>query len=82
MSDSVVIACRHAMHRVRAHQYATAVLRGEMSVEDARMHYERAMANHDQIIQAALNGKPQDANIAAMERGAAAIDDLLESRVG
>lgn len=71
-------AARHAMHRVRAHQYAVAVIRGELTVPQAKQRYVEAMRNYDAIVEQAEHGHSVEANTAAMERGHDAIDDMLK----
>lgn len=74
-----VTAARYCYHAVVAHKYAVAVLHG-LSQEDANRFYDEAMRNFDQIVNAAMAGKSQEANLAEMNKGAAAMKDILDGK--
>lgn len=75
-------AARYYVHKLRVHQYAQMVNRGEIPLEAALKRYADAMRNYDQIIDSA-GGNEQDANQAEMAKGASAIEEqLLKMRRG
>jgi hypothetical protein len=74
-----LIAARYVQHRLIVHKYASAVLRSEMSMELAWKAYEAAMANYDQIVDAAAQGATQELNQADTAKGANAITEAVEN---
>jgi hypothetical protein len=70
-------SARYAFHKVVAHRYAVAVLRGEMPEDIAKEHYRVAMANYDNIVKNADTGASEDANAREMGKGAEAITEAL-----
>lgn len=71
-------AARYAFHRVIVYRYTLAAIKGEMSEEFARAHYDEAMRNFDDIVGRAGAGASQEHNAADMAKGAQAISDLLD----
>jgi hypothetical protein len=74
--DARLTAARYYVHKLRAHQYAQSVNRGEMPLETALKRYQDAMRNYDQIIDASGHNS-QEANQGEMAKGASAIEEQL-----
>lgn len=79
-NDERLIAARYSMHMVRVAQYATLALSGQMTDEEARIEYAKAMDNYDGIIRTA--NIHCDADAKAMAKGADAVTEAIEKHRG
>lgn len=79
-NDERLLAARYAMHAVRAAQYAMLALSGQITDEEARQEYGKAMDNYDGIIRTA--NITAEGNEREMCKGADAVTDLIEKHRG
>lgn len=69
-AERQLIMARFAMHKVRVMVYASRMMAGNISAEQAREEYRKAMENYDQILGLAVTEPDRlKACIEDMERG-------------
>lgn len=73
-SDRQLAASRYYVHTLRVYQYAMAVIRGVMTLEQAKATYDAAMRNYDGVIALAPTGHCEEANASDMAMGADAVE--------
>jgi len=67
--DHKLHAARYTFHKVTAKRYGDQVASGMMALDEAAEMYRLAMANYDEIIEAAAGGALTDADEADMQKG-------------